>query len=333
MQQRPYLGFGLGLRPPHYPAILQEKPAVDWFEILTENYLVPGGKPLDFLDKIRALYPVAMHGVSLSIGGTDPLDFQYLNQVKLLAQRIQPVWISDHLCWTGVNNLNVHDLLPLPYTEESLRHVVSRVRQVQDFLQRRILLENVSSYVSYRHSEISEWEFLTAIAEQADCLILLDINNIYVSGYNHQFDPLTYINYLPVERVYQFHLAGHSQEENYLIDQPFPLSTASMASYLYPAHRQSRLLGMKGENHDSPPCDPPSCKESSLQRELLLIDTHDSPIISPVWSLYAAALQRFGAVSTMIERDDQIPPLAELLTELQQARDIYTQTLIPEGVS
>jgi uncharacterized protein len=279
VRQRPYLGFGLGLRPPHYPAILQEKPAVDWFEILTENYLVPGGKPLDFLDKIRALYPVVMHGVSLSIGGTDPLDFQYLNQVKLLAQRIQPVWISDHLCWTGVNNLNVHDLLPLPYTEESLRHVVSRVRQVQDFLQRRILLENVSSYVSYRHSEISEWEFLTAIAEQADCLILLDINNIYVSGYNHQFDPLTYINYLPVERVYQFHLAGHSQEEN------------------------------------------------------CLIDTHDSPIISPVWSLYAAALQRFGAVSTMIERDDHIPPLEELLTELQQARDIHTQTLIPAEVS
>jgi uncharacterized protein len=279
VQQRPYLGFGLGLRPPHYPAILQEKPAVDWFEILTENYLVPGGKPLDFLDKIRALYPVVMHGVSLSIGGTDPLDFQYLNQVRLLAQRIQPVWISDHLCWTGVNNLNVHDLLPLPYTEESLRHVVSRVRQVQDFLQRRILLENVSSYVSYRHSEISEWEFLTAIAEQADCLILLDINNIYVSGYNHNFDPLTYINYLPVERVYQFHLAGHSQEEN------------------------------------------------------CLIDTHDSPIISPVWSLYAAALQRFGPVSTMIERDDHIPPLTELLVELQQARDIYAQTLIPAGVS
>lgn len=266
---RAFLGFGLGLRHTHYSTILEEKPAIDWFEILTENYIAPGGKPLHFLDKIRAHYPMVMHGVSLSIGSTDPLDYDYLSQVKSLAKRIEPAWISDHLCWTGMNHLNMHDLLPLPYTQESILHVVERVRQVQDYLQCRILLENVSSYVTYKQSEMSEWEFLTAIAEQADCLILLDINNIYVSAFNHQFDPLTYINYIPPERVYQFHLAGHSQYEHYIVD------------------------------------------------------THDASIVDSVWTLYAAALQRFGRVSTMIERDDHIPPLSELLLELQQARNIH----------
>jgi len=262
------LGFGLGLRTAHYETILAEKPPVDWFEVITENYLVPGGKPLYYLDSIRANYPLVMHGVSLSIGGTDPLNLDYLRQVKTLAERIEPAWISDHLCWTGVNGVNLHDLLPLPYTQEAVQHVADRVKTVQDFLRCRILLENVSSYITYAHSEMTEWEFLSAVAERADCLILLDINNIYVSAHNHQFDPLVYLNNVPAKRVQQFHLAGHLNLGN------------------------------------------------------IIIDSHGDTVIDPVWSLYEAALRRFGPVSTMIERDDNIPPFAELLAELEMARQI-----------
>lgn len=211
-------GFGLGLRREHYETIFTTQPDLGWFEILTENYLVDGGKPLHYLDRIRALYPLAMHGVSLSIGGSDMLDFDYLQRVKNLAQRIEPLWISDHLCWTGVDGLSMHDLLPLPYTEEALRHVVERVQRVQDFLGYRILLENVSSYIAYTTSMMSEWEFLRAVAERADCLLLLDINNVHVSSVNHDFDALTYLRHLPVERVCQFHLAGHTHRGDYLID-------------------------------------------------------------------------------------------------------------------
>jgi len=262
------LGFGLGLRTAHYETILAEKPPVDWFEVITENYLVPGGKPLYYLDSIRANYPLVMHGVSLSIGGTDPLNLDYLRQVKTLAERIEPAWISDHLCWTGVNGVNLHDLLPLPYTQEAVQHVADRVKTVQDFLRCRILLENVSSYITYAHSEMTEWEFLSAVAERADCLILLDINNIYVSAHNHQFDPLVYLNNVPAKRVQQFHLAGHLNLGN------------------------------------------------------IIIDSHGDTVIDPVWLLYEEALRRFGPVSTMIERDDNIPPFAELLAELEMARQI-----------
>jgi hypothetical protein len=209
MLTRPSLGFGLGLRVDHYEAILSGRPPVEWFEALTENYLVPGGKPLHYLTRIRERYPVALHGVSLSIGSTHPLDREYLGKVKALAARIEPEWVSDHLCWTGVGGKNAHDLLPLPYTEEALANVVARVGAVQDFLGRRILLENVSSYVTFRDSRLTEWEFLRAVAEQADCLILLDVNNIYVSSVNHEFDPHDYLNAIPVERVQQFHIAGH----------------------------------------------------------------------------------------------------------------------------
>src|SRR3970040_568230 len=170
--ERPYLGFGLGLRPTHYETILNEAPAVDWFEIISENYLVPGGKPLHYLDRIRERYPMVMHGVSLSIGSQDPLNREYLKQLRTLTDRIEPEWISDHLCWTGAHGLNAHDLLPLPYTEEALPHVVARVSEVQDCPGRRILLENVSSYLTYPESEMSEWEFLREISGRADCLIL-----------------------------------------------------------------------------------------------------------------------------------------------------------------
>ena len=269
----PSLGFGLGLRTTHYEEVLENRPAVDWFEIISENYMVEGGKPLHFLDRIRADYPMVMHGVSLSVGSTAPLDRDYLKRLKALAGRVQPEWISDHLCWTGVAGKNMHDLLPLPYTEEAVGHVAARVRQVQDYLGRQILLENVSSYVTWQGSQVDEWEFLTAIANAADCLLLVDVNNIYVSSQNHSFDPLVYLDALPAGRVRQFHLAGHSHNGN------------------------------------------------------LIIDTHDHPVPDPVWSLYAEAVARFGAVATMIERDADIPPLAELIDELEQARCVAGRTL------
>jgi len=273
LPDRPFLGFGLGLRPSHYESLLNDNPAVDWLEIITENYLVPGGKPLHYLDRIRERYPLVMHGVSLSIGSRDALNQDYLNQLRALVDRIQPRWLSDHLCWTGAHGINAHDLLPLPYTEEALKHVVGRVRHLQDFLGRRVLLENVSSYVTYPESEMTEWAFLSEIATRADCLILLDINNIYVSSVNHEFDPREYLEGIPPDRVWQFHLAGHRNLGDYIID------------------------------------------------------THDEPIIENVWSLYAQALKRFGRVSTMIERDDNIPPLADLVTELDRVRQIADFTL------
>jgi len=269
----PVLGFGLGLRTDHYEAILAEAPRVDWFEALSENYMVGGGKPLRWLERIRERYPVVLHGVSLSIGSTAPLDRAHLIQLKALAERIQPAWISDHLCWTGIAGRNLHDLMPLPHTEEAVQHIAARVREVQDFLGRRILLENVSSYVDFAHSALPEWEFLKAVAEEADCLILLDVNNIYVNSQNHGFDPLAYLRAMPARRVQQIHLAGHSRN---------------------------------GE---------------------LLIDTHDHPVPDPVWALYAEAVRRFGAVATMIERDDHIPPLAELVEELDRARAIAASSL------
>ncbi len=273
MKQRPYLGFGLGLRPDHYETILEEHPPLDWFEILTENYLVPGGKPLYFLDRIRENYPLVMHGVSLSIGSCDPLDKAYLQDVKNLISRVEPAWVSDHLCWTGIHDLNMHDLLPLPYTMEAVNHIVSRIQEVQDYFGRQILIENVSSYLTYLNAEMEEWEFLAEIAKRADCLILLDVNNIYVSSYNHMFDPRDYLNGIPKDRVQQIHLAGHSNQGHYIID------------------------------------------------------THDAPVIQPVWDLYALTLEHFGPISTMIERDDNIPALSELLKEVEQARQIAKEVL------
>src|SRR5258708_9436601 len=217
MLKRPALGFGLGLRVDHYEAILADRPAVDWFEVLTENYLVPGGKPPHYLMRMRERYPLAMHGASMSIGSTAPLDREYLRQLKQLAERVEPEWVSDHLCWTGVAGRNTHDLLPLPYTEEALAHVVERVRTVQDILGRRILLENVSSYVAFRDSRLTEWEFLREVAARADCLILLDVNNIYVSSVNHEFNPLDYLNAIPVDRRQQIHLADPQNHGRKLI--------------------------------------------------------------------------------------------------------------------
>lgn len=266
-------GFGLGLRPDHYAAIAAGRPRVDWFEAITENYMVPGGAPLHHLDRVRRDFPVVLHGVSLSIGGTDPLDASYLRDLKALVGRIQPAWVSDHLCWTGVQGVNLHDLLPLPYTEEALLHVVERVRRVQDYLGQRILLENVSSYLDYAASEMTEWEFLAGVAEAADCDLLLDVNNVYVSSVNHEFDPLAYLAGIPPRRVRQIHLAGHQDNGTHIVD------------------------------------------------------THDAPVAPEVWSLYAAAVRRFGAVPAMIERDASIPSLDALVDELEVAREIAARQL------
>lgn len=213
-------GFGLGLRPVHYPDILDaaERPRVDWFEAITENYLVPGGRPIANLDRVRRDWPVVLHGVSLSIGGTDPLDAAYLQQVRALARRIEPAWISDHLCWTGIDGASLHDLLPLPYREDVVDHVVDRILSVQDVLGRRLVLENVSSYSAFRESDLTEWAFVSLIAERADCDLLLDVNNVYVSACNHGFDACEYIDALPPQRIRQIHLAGHSTDGARLID-------------------------------------------------------------------------------------------------------------------
>lgn len=262
---------GLGLRTEYYSEILNSPQPIDWLEIISENYLIPGGKPLYFLDAIRERYPMVMHGVSLSIGSTDPIDWNYLRKLKELIARVDPLWVSDHLCWTGVNGLNMHDLLPLPYTDETIHHVVNRLNQVQDFLGRPVMMENVSSYIGYKSSNMTEWQFLNSVVEASNTKILLDINNIYVSAYNHGFDASEYLDAIPKDRVQQFHLAGH------------------------------RNFG----DH--------------------IIDTHDSPIIDPVWILYERAIARFGNVPTLIERDGDLPPLSELLAEVVKARRIMEQ--------
>lgn len=237
------LGFGVGLRRPHYARVLERQPShdrrgVDWFEVISENFMVEGGRPLEVLEGVRAQYPVVMHGVSLSIGSSDPLNRAYLEALRGLARRFEPAWLSDHLCWTGVGGHNLHDLLPLPYTEEAVRHVAKRIRQVQDILERTFLIENVSSYIAFRASRLSEWEFLSAVAEEADCAILLDINNIFVSAFNHRFDPLRYIDAMPADRVVQFHLAGHSDHGNYLLDtHDHPVRSEVWALYEHAVRR------------------------------------------------------------------------------------------------
>lgn len=276
----PFLGVGVGLRTPHYAHILEHAPAgnlaVDWFEAISENYMVRGGRPIRILGDVRSHLPVVLHGVSLNIGSVDPLNEDYLGDLARLIARIEPRWVSDHLCWTGVGGRNLHDLMPLPYTEEALRHVSARIVRVQERLGRRIAIENVSSYMSYAADAMPEWEFLAAVAERADCGILLDINNVFVSAHNHGFDPDAYIGAIPPERVFQFHLAGHSEQGP------------------------------------------------------LLIDTHDHAVREEVWQLYAGAIRRFGAVSTLIEWDDQIPAFTRLEEEAGRARSILDKALKEE---
>jgi hypothetical protein len=218
MQKPSPLGFGLGLRPVYYGEILESRPPVDWFEVISENYMVKGGPPPATLERIRADYPIVMHGVSMSIASTAQLDMDYLTALKNLADRFQPEFVSDHLCWTGVHGLNLHDLLPVPYTQEALDHVVDRIGRVQDFLGRRIAIENVSTYVTFAESEMDEWTFVRELARRADCWLLLDVNNVFVSGYNHDFDPHEFFQSIDVDRVVQFHLAGHEDRGTHKID-------------------------------------------------------------------------------------------------------------------
>ncbi len=269
----PYLGFGLGLRPQHYADILASEAKVDWFEAISENYMVPGGQPLANLDRIRDRYPVVLHGVSMSIASTTPLDLDYLNDLKALAARVEPVFISDHLAWSGVHGVNLHDLLPVPYTEEALDHVAQRIHKVQDVLGRALVVENVSSYVQFSHSEMTEWEFISELTRRTGCWLLFDVNNVFVAAFNHGFDAKRFIDGIPADRVVQFHLAGHEHNTSHIID------------------------------------------------------THDALVCDEVWDLYRLAIERFGPVSTMIERDDHIPPYADMVAELERAREIAAERL------
>ena len=214
----PDLGFGIGLRSVHYEHILENNPKIDWFEILSENYMDTGGRPLWILDRVAERYPVVLHGVSLSVGSCDAIDFDYLRKLKELGKRINARWISDHLCWTGVSGMNTHDLLPMPYTDESLKHTIERVRTIQDFLERPIALENASTYLEFSASNWAECDFISRLAEEADCGILLDVNNVYVSSFNHGFDPKAYIDKIPSDRVIQHHLAGHTHKGTHILD-------------------------------------------------------------------------------------------------------------------
>ena len=214
----PSLGIGLGLRTVHYAHLLEHWPNVDWFEIISDNYMQTAGRPLYFLDQIAERYPIVMHGVSLSIGGTDELDADYLAGLVALRKRCRALWVSDHLCWTGIAGHNTHDLLPMPYTEEALRHTAARIRKVQDVLGAPLILENPSSYVEFKDSTMTEWEFLTRLSREADCGLLLDVNNVYVSSFNHDFDPRAYIDGIPADRVVQYHLAGHTHKGTHIVD-------------------------------------------------------------------------------------------------------------------
>jgi len=270
MPANPFNGFtdygvGIGLRVPHYGHILKHKPAVDWFEIISENFMVDGGRPLHILDQILEQYRVVQHGVSMYFGSVDPLNREHLKKLKRLVKRTKTPWLSDHLCWGSADGLYTHDLLPMPYTRAAARLTASKIREARDFLEIPIAVENVSSYCEFRVSEMTEWEFLTEVVERADCGILLDVNNIYVSSRNHGFNPFDYLNNVPAERVAQIHIAGHTRFQKYVLD------------------------------------------------------THDHPVIDPVWRLYARAIRLAGKTATLLEWDDRIPSFEEVHEEALKA--------------
>ena len=263
------LGVGIGLRVPHLRDIFDQEPEVDFFEIISENFLVDGGPPLKNLDRLLERYRVVMHGVSMGLGSADDLDWDYLNRLKSLAKRTKAPWISDHLCWTTAGDAHLHDLLPLPYTTQVARFVAEKARIVQSHLQRPFAIENLSSYVGFKGSTMTEWEFYREIVEQADCAMMLDVNNIYVSAINHGFDPADYMAGIPWERVIQVHVAGHT-----------------------------------------------------VRPDGSLLDTHDQPVCDAVWKLYQEAHEATGGVSTILEWDDNIPPLADTVAEAARARSL-----------
>jgi uncharacterized protein len=258
-------GVGIGLRIPHYDHIFEHKPTVDWFEIISENFMVDGGRPLAMLDQILECYRVVQHGVAMYFGSAEPINREHLRRLKTLVKRTKTPWLSDHLCWGSVDGRYTHDLLPMPYTFEAAEVTARKIREVRDFLEIPIAVENVSSYAEFHVSEMTEWEFLNEVVERADCGILLDVNNIYVSSQNHDFDPFEYLNSVPVERVAQLHIAGHSKYEKYILD------------------------------------------------------THDHPVIDPVWNLYERAIERVGPTATLLEWDDRIPSFEEVHAEARKA--------------
>jgi uncharacterized protein (UPF0276 family) len=272
-----FAGFGLGLRREHYRDFLDTRVPVDFVEVISENFMVAGGQPLDILRRVRERHPVALHGVSMSLGSADGLRRDYLARLKALADAVDPLYVSDHLSWSRTGRFNSHDLLPLPYNEEALDVVCANIQRAQDALGRAMLIENPSSYLAFADAPLTEWEFLARMCERTGCGLLLDLNNVYVSAANHGFDPFAWIDGIPAQRVRQIHLAGHSQGGS------------------------------------------------------LLIDTHDQPVPDSVWSLYAHALTRCGPVATMIERDDAIPPLAGLLSELDVARRLAAASAMREA--
>ncbi len=259
-------GVGIGLRVPHYRHIFEKKPVVSWFEIISENFMVDGGLPLKNLEQILERYRVVQHGVSMYFGSAEPLNRDHLKRLKVLVKRTKTPWLTDHLCWGSVDGRYSHDLLPMPYTFEASRRAAQKIRQVQDFLEVPIAVENVSSYAEFHVSEMTEWEFLNEVVERADCGILLDVNNIYVSSRNHNFNPYDYLNSVPAERVAQIHIAGHSKFQKYILD------------------------------------------------------THDHPVINPVWGLYARAIERAGPTPTLLEWDDRIPSFDEVHKEALKAK-------------
>lgn len=261
-------GVGIGLRATHYPYIEAHRPDIPFFEVLSDNYLCEGGPSLSHLEKIRALYPVTLHGVGMSLGSTDNLNLSYLTKLKNLIHAVQPLLVSDHLCWTALDGQHFHELLPLPYTEEAVKHVAARIREAQDFLERQLMIENVSSYLAYKNSQLTEWDFLQVVADEADCLILLDINNIYVSAKNNHFQPEDYLNGLKTHRIAQFHIAGFEDKGTHLLD------------------------------------------------------THGADVKPQVWDLYSAALEKFGTIPTVIERDNAIPEFSVLQQEALYAKKI-----------
>ncbi len=273
----PFGGFGLGLRRTHYADFLDSDVPVDFVEVISENYMVDGGRPLRILEQVRAKHPVIIHGVSMSIGSAGGLDGEYLAKLKRLEQRIDPLWVSDHLCWTRTSAHNSHDLLPLPLTHEALEVVCDNIDRAQSSLGRPMLFENPSSYLTFPEDEFAEWEFLSEMVRRTGCYLLLDVNNIYVSAQNHGFSADDYLAGLPLERVRQIHLAGHTPK--------------------------------------------------SPERDIV-IDTHDREVCDDVWALYSKAMTIIEQpVATMIERDDKIPPLPELLEELDRARSLAKQAV------
>jgi uncharacterized protein (UPF0276 family) len=259
-------GVGIGLRIPHYRHIFEKKPVVDWFEIISENFMVDGGRPLHTLDQILERYHVVQHGVSMYFGSAEPLNREHLRRLKTLVKRTKTPWLTDHLCWGSVDGRYSHDLLPMPYTFEAAKRTAQKIREARDFLEVPICVENVSSYAEYHVSQMTEWEFLNEVVEDADCGILLDVNNIYVSSRNHNFNPLDYLNSVSADRVAQIHIAGHSKYEKYILD------------------------------------------------------THDHPVIDPVWELYAKTIERVGPTATLLEWDDEIPSFEEVHKEALKAK-------------